>query len=168
MSCFWIGWLNIYKSIHWLIHIVAQPQNRTKRVKKWMRRDTVPIKSHVQVEEKVEKSDLKATNKILKRTPVAHERTKHINMSNIHHHFVREGPQRGRSKQSEVRPLWWDGRRYSEPLWQKSKHCQKVRVLLFITELFWQLVSTFIDVKKWTDIYSDNELVSFFRSILFR
>lgn len=106
MSCFWIGWLNIYKSIHWLIHIVegisAQPQNRTKGVKKWMKRETVRIKSHVQVEEKVEKSDLKATDKILQRTTVAHERTKHINMSNIHH-FVREGPQRGTNNLKYVR-----------------------------------------------------------------
>lgn len=67
-----------------------------------MRRDTVRIKSHVQVEEKVEKSDLKATDKILQRTTVAHERTKHINMSNIHH-FVREGPQRGANNLKYVR-----------------------------------------------------------------
>lgn len=42
---------------------------------KWMRRDAVPIKSHVQVEEKVEKSDLKASDKILQKTPVAQART---------------------------------------------------------------------------------------------
>ena len=53
-----------------------------------MRRDAVPIKSHVQAEEKVEKSDLKASDKILQKTPVAQARTKHINIR--YSHFIRE------------------------------------------------------------------------------
>ena len=90
-----------------MIHIVegisAQSQNQTKKVKKWMRGGTVPIKSHVQAEEKVEKSDLKASDKILQRTPVAHARTKHIKMSNKRHHFVCEGLQRGTNNLKYVR-----------------------------------------------------------------
>lgn len=82
-----------------------------------MRRDAVPIKSHVQVEEKVEKSDLKASDKILQKNPSGSGKNQ------------REGLQRGAINLKHFR---LDG--MVEDIlchWQKSKHCQKVSVVIY-------------------------------------